>query len=116
MTAAMVIRLVLLMTVMPGSCYADAVTALVGGLPLVPWHRRRVGPSAGGPAPAVACTWRDAFGSAGTADGSSPCPQVREVRCQVPPPAPPWARSPGRPAPTAAGIRARPGRSCWTAP
>jgi hypothetical protein len=64
MTAAMVIRLVLLMTVMPGSCYADAVTALVGGLPLVPWHRRRVGPPAGGPAPAVACTWRDAAGPA----------------------------------------------------
>ena len=132
-TAAMVIRLVLLMTLMPGSCYAEAIAALLGDLPLVPWHRRyRV------PTDAVACTWRDAvgaapleqlrdralagidaehrdhdwrsvfagalevcsidgsltrmpdtpanraaFGSAGTADGSSPYPQVRELRCQV---------------------------------
>ena len=59
MTAAMVIRLVLPMTLMPGSCYAEAITALLGGLPLVPWHRRyRV------PAPAVACSWRDAVGAA----------------------------------------------------
>jgi hypothetical protein len=133
MTAAMVIRLVLLMTLMPGSCYAEAIAALLGDLPLVPWHRRyRV------PTPAVACTWRDAagpapleelrdrvlagigaehrdhdwravlagalevcsidgsltrmpdtpgnrdaFGSAGTADGSAPYPQLRELRCSV---------------------------------
>jgi hypothetical protein len=133
MTAAMVIRLMLLMTLMPGSCYAEAIAALLGDLPLVPWHRRyRV------PTPAVACTWRDAtgpapleqlrdralagidaehrehgyravtageldvgsidgsltrvpdtpenreaFGSAGTADGSAPYPQVRELRCSV---------------------------------
>ena len=32
MTAAMVIRLVLLMTVMPGSCYAEAIAALFGDL------------------------------------------------------------------------------------
>ena len=133
MTAAMVIRLVLLMTLMPGSCYAEAIAALLGDLPLVPWHRPyRV------PTDAVACTWRDAagpapleqlrdralagidaehrehdyravivgdldvcsidgsltrvpdtpanrdaFGSAGTADGSSPYPQVRELRCSI---------------------------------
>jgi hypothetical protein len=35
----MVIRLVLLMTLMPGSCYAEAIAALLGDLPLVPWHR-----------------------------------------------------------------------------
>ena len=133
MTAAMVIRLVLLMTLMPGSCYAEAVAALLGDLPLVPWHRRYREPT-----PAVACTWRDAagpapleqlrdrvlagidaghrdhdwravlagaleacsidgsltrmpdtpgnrdaFGSAGTADGSAPYPQLRELRCSV---------------------------------
>ena len=133
MTAAMVIRLVLLMTLMPGSCYAEAIAALLGDLPLVPWHRPyRV------PTDAVACTWRDAagpapleqlrdralagidaghrehdyravtvgeldvcsidgsltrvpdtpanrdaFGSAGTADGSAPYPQLRELRCSV---------------------------------
>jgi hypothetical protein len=133
MTVAMAIRLVLLMTLMPGSCYAEAIAALLGDLPLVPWHRRyRV------PTPAVACTWRDAagpapleqlrdralagidaehrqhgyravtvgdldvgsidgsltrvpdtpgnrdaFGSAGTADGSAPYPQIRELRCSV---------------------------------
>jgi hypothetical protein len=133
MTAAMVIRLVLLMTLMPGSCYAEAITALLGDLPLVPWHRPyRV------PADAVACTWRDAagpapleelrdrmlagidaghrdhdwrailagalevgsidgsltrmpdtpgnreaFGSAGTADGTAPYPQLRELRCSI---------------------------------
>jgi hypothetical protein len=59
MTAAMVIRLVLLMTLMPGSCYAEAIAALLGDLPLVPWHRPyRV------PTDAVACTWRDAAGPA----------------------------------------------------
>lgn len=133
MTTAMVIRLVLLMTLMPGSCYAEAIAALLGDLPLVPWHRRYLVPT-----PAVACTWRDAagpapleqlrdralagidaehrqhgyravtvgeldvgsidgslvrvpdtpenrdaFGSAGTADGSAPYPQVRELRCSV---------------------------------
>jgi hypothetical protein len=133
MTAALVIRLVLLMTLMPGSCYAEAIAALLGDLPLVPWQRPyRV------PTDAVACTWRDAagpvpleqlrdrvlagidaehrdhdwravmagalevcsidgsltrvpdtpqnrdaFGSAGTADGSAPYPQLRELRCSV---------------------------------
>jgi len=133
MTAAMVVRLVLLMTLMPGSCYAEAITVLLGDLPLVPWHRPYRAPT-----PAVACTWRDAagpapleqlrdralagidaehrehdyravtvgeldvcsidgsltrvpdtpanrdaFGSAGTADGSAPYPQVRELRCSA---------------------------------
>ena len=133
MTAALTIRLVLLMTLMPGSCYAEAIAALLGDLPLVPWHRRYLVPT-----PAVACTWRDAagpapleqlrakvlagidaehrqhgyravtvgeldvcsidgslvrvpdtpenrdaFGSAGTADGSAPYPQLRELRCSV---------------------------------
>jgi hypothetical protein len=134
MTAALVIRLVLLMTLMPGSCYAEAIAALLGDLPLVPWHRRYQVPT-----DAVACTWRDAagpapleqlrdralagidaghhredslravtaggldvgsidgslvrvpdtpqnreaFGSAGTADGSSPYPQLRELRCSI---------------------------------
>jgi hypothetical protein len=132
-TAAMVIRLVLLMTLMPGSCYAEVIAALLGDLPLVPWHRPYKEPS-----PAAACTWRDAvgaapleqlrdralagidaghrrhgyravtvgeldvgsidgsltrvpdtpenreaFGSAGTADGSAPYPQLRELRCSV---------------------------------
>ena len=51
MTAAMVIRLVLLMTLMPGSCYAEAVAALLGDLPLVPWHRRYTEPTPRWPAP-----------------------------------------------------------------
>ena len=59
MTATLVIRLVLLMTLMPGSCYAEAIAALLGDLPLVPWHRRYLVPT-----PAVACTWRDAAGPA----------------------------------------------------
>jgi hypothetical protein len=59
MTTALVIRLVLLMTLMPGSCYAEAIAALLGDLPLGPWHRRyRV------PTPAMACTWRDTVGAA----------------------------------------------------
>jgi hypothetical protein len=134
MTAALAIRLVLLMTLLPGSCYAEVIAVLLGDLPLVPWHRRYQVPTA-----AVACTWReavgaapleelrdralagidaghrredslqaiaigcldvgsidgslvrvpdtpenrDAFGSAGTADGSAPYPQVRELRCSV---------------------------------
>ena len=133
MTAALTIRLALLMTLMPGSCYAEAIAALLGDLPLVPWHRRYLVPT-----PAVACTWReavgpapleqlrdralagidaehreydyravpageldvgsidgsltrvpdtpenrDAFGSAGTAGGSAPYPQLRELRCSV---------------------------------
>ena len=114
-------------------CGSDHRTALLGDLPLVPWHRRYVVPT-----PAVACTWRDAigpapledlrdralagidaehrdhdwrailagalevgsidgsltrmpdtpgnrqaYGSAGTADGSAPYPQVRELRCSI---------------------------------
>ena len=132
-TAAMVIRLVLLMTLMPGSCYVEAIATLLGDLPLVPWHRRYLVPTR-----AVACTWRetagpapleqlrdralaaidaehrdhdwravlvgprevcsidgsltrmpdtpgkrDAFESVGTADGSAPYPQLRELCCSI---------------------------------
>jgi hypothetical protein len=130
MTPALAIRLVLLMTLMPGSAYPEVMAALFGDLAAVPWHRPWAPPS-----PATAVAWRDAagaeplewlrdlllagvdaehqdhdyravtvgdldvcsadgcltrvpdtpanrdaFGSAGTADGSSPYPQVREVR------------------------------------
>ena len=57
---------------------------------------------------------REAFGSAGTADDSSPYPQLRDLRARPPPPAPPSAWSPGRPAPARPGTRARPSRCCWT--
>jgi hypothetical protein len=57
--AALAVRLVLLMTLMPGSCYAEAIAVLLGDLPLVPWHRRYQVPT-----DAVACTWRDAAGPA----------------------------------------------------
>ena len=166
MTAAMVIRLVLLMTLMPGLCYAEAIAALLGDLPLVPWHRRyRV------PTPAVACTWRDAagpgpleelqdkalagidaghrdhdwravlagalevcsidgsltrvphtaenrdaFGSAGTADGSAPYPQLRVRRCQVASTRATVGVVTGPSGPAAGETRARPSRSCWTRP
>ncbi len=62
-TGAMVIRLVLLTTVMPARATPRRSPRW--------WATRR---------------W-----CRGTAGGPSPCPQVREVRCQVPPPAPPWA-------------------------
>ena len=130
MTPALAIRLVLLMTLMPGSAYPEVMAALTGDLAAVPWHRPWAVPS-----PATAVAWRDAigaepvewlrdllltgigaehedpgyravtvgdlgvcsadgcltrmpdtpanreaFGSAGTADGSSPYPQLREVR------------------------------------
>jgi hypothetical protein len=130
MTPALAIRLVLLMTLMPGSAYPEVMVALSGNLAGVPWHRPWAPPT-----PAAACAWRaaigaeplewlrdlllagigaehqdhdyravtvgdldvcsadgcltrvpdtpvnrDAFGSAGTADDSSPYPQVREVR------------------------------------
>jgi hypothetical protein len=130
LNTAMTIRLVLLMTLVPGSCYAEAVTVLLGDLPLVPWHKPYKPPSppavcawreAAGPAPLEELRdrvlagvdgehrdhdWRvpvlggldigaidgslirvpdstanrEAFGSAGTADGSAPYPQLRELR------------------------------------
>jgi hypothetical protein len=130
MTAALAIRLILLMTLIPGADYPEVMAALIGDLAAVPWQRRCVLPTA-----TVACTWREAvgpgplqdlrdlllaavdaehqacdyravtlgdldahsidgsltrvpdtpanrqaFGSAGTADDSSPCPQLRELR------------------------------------
>lgn len=131
MTAALAVRLVLLMTLLPGAGYAEVLDALLGDLPLVPWQRPYQVPT-----PAVVCTWRQAigpgplqrlrdlalagidaehrgidypavavgnldlcaidgsllrapdtpanraaFGSTGTADGSAPFPQLRELRC-----------------------------------
>src|ERR1019366_509283 len=130
MTPALAVRLVLLMTLIPGADYPEVMAALIGDLAAVPWQRRYVLPTA-----TVACTWREAagpgplqdlrdlllaavdaehhacdyravqvgdldacsidgsltrvpdtpanraaFGSAGTADDSSPYPQLRELR------------------------------------
>ena len=130
MTPALAIRFILLMTLMPGSGYAEVLAALTGDLAAVPWQRPWAAPT-----PATASAWRDAigadplewlrdlllaaidaehhdagyravtlgdldvysadgcltrvpdtpanrdaFGSAGTSDDSSPYPQVREVR------------------------------------
>jgi hypothetical protein len=130
MTTALAIRHTLLMTLMPGSDYADVTQALLGDLAAVPWKRPYRLPTA-----TVICTWREAvgpepleqlqdlvlagldaehrehdyravrvgdldvcsidgsltrvpdsganreaYGSAGTADDSSPYPQVRGLR------------------------------------
>ena len=130
MTPALAIRLILLMTLVPGADYPEVMATLIGDLAAVPWQRRYVLPTA-----TVACTWRAAvgpgplqdlrdlllaavdaehqacdyravqvgdldaqsidgsltrvpdtpanraaFGSAGTADDSSPYPQLRELR------------------------------------
>jgi len=130
MTAALAIRHVLLMTLMPDADYAEVTAALLGDLAAVPWQRPYQLPTAtvistwreaAGPAPlerlrdlvlagidaehgghdyrAVSagdldvCSIdgsltrvpdtpanRAAFGSAGTADDSSPYPQLRELR------------------------------------
>ena len=66
MTAALVIRLVLLMTLMPGSCYAEAITALLGDLPLVPWHRPTGCPLTRWPAPGGTRQARRRWSSCGT--------------------------------------------------
>src|SRR6266702_4060801 len=75
MTPALAIRFTLLMTLMPAD-YSEVMQALLGDLALVPWQRRYRVPTA-----TVASTWREAFGSAGTANDSSPYPQLRELRC-----------------------------------
>jgi hypothetical protein len=130
MTAALVIRFTLLMTLMGSADYAEVMAALLGDLAAVPWQRRYTLPTA-----TVASAWRkalgpeplewlrdmllagidaehqagdyravtagdleahsidgsltrvpdapanrQAFGSAGTADDSSPYPQLRELR------------------------------------
>ena len=59
MTAALAIRLTLLMTLMPGADYAEMLAALLGDLAAVPWHKPyRVATAT------VACTWREALGPA----------------------------------------------------
>ncbi|MGH3202537.1 MAG: hypothetical protein ACRDP5_10895 [Streptosporangiaceae bacterium] len=130
MTPALAIRLILLMTLLPDSDYADVIAAVPGDLAAVPWQRPYAPPTA-----TVFSTWRkalglgplqklrdlvlagidaehreqdyravivgdldvcsadgsltrvpdsaanrQAFGSAGTADDSSPYPQLRELR------------------------------------
>jgi hypothetical protein len=133
MTAALVIRAIVLMSVMPDADYSEVMAALLGDLVLVPWQRPYQVPAgkvlstwreALGPAPlaglqarllaAVDAEHRDhdyravrvgdsghelrlgsidgsvtrvpdtplnreSFGSTGTADGSAPYPQVRDL-------------------------------------
>ncbi len=57
MTAALAIRFVLLMTLIPGADYAEVMAALLGDLAGVPWQRPYAPPTA-----TVASTWRDALG------------------------------------------------------
>jgi hypothetical protein len=57
MTAALAVRLVLLMTLMPGAGYQEAAAALLGDLPLVPWQRPYRLPAA-----TVVSAWREAIG------------------------------------------------------
>jgi hypothetical protein len=57
MTAALALRAVLLMTLMPEAGYATVMTALLGDLAAVPWHKPFTVP-----AETVLCTWREATG------------------------------------------------------
>jgi hypothetical protein len=57
MTPALAIRLVLLMTLIPGADYAGVMAALIGDLAAVPWQRRYALPTA-----TVASAWREAVG------------------------------------------------------
>ncbi len=67
MTAALAIRLTLLMTLMPGADYAEMLAALLGDLAAVPWHKPyRVATAT------VACTWREAL-------GPGPVEQLRDM-------------------------------------
>ena len=60
---------------------------------------------------------REAFGSAGTADGSSPYPQLRELRiCDASTRAALAVASPAGARPAGRERKARPSRSCWTRP
>src|SRR6266576_755896 len=107
MTPALAVRFTLLMTLTPDADYAELVQALLGDLVLVPWQRRYQAPTATvactwrealGPGPLQelgeldTCSIdgsltrvpdtpanRQAFGSAGTADDSSPYPQQRDL-------------------------------------
>jgi hypothetical protein len=57
MTAALTLRAVLLMTLMPEAGYAPVMTALLGDLAAVPWHKPFAVPSE-----TVLSTWREAAG------------------------------------------------------
>jgi hypothetical protein len=57
---------------------------------------------------------REAYGSAGTADDSSPYSQLRELRISAASTRATFGVATGRPAPAAPGTRARPSRRCWT--
>jgi hypothetical protein len=56
MTAALAIRFILLLTLMPRADYTEVMAALVGDLVMVPWQRRYRLPTA-----TVATTWRQAI-------------------------------------------------------
>jgi len=56
-TPALAIRLVLLITLMPGADYAEVTAALLGDLAAVPWQRPYQPPTA-----TVISTWREALG------------------------------------------------------
>ena len=59
MTAALAIRAIVLMALMPDADYGEVIAALLGDLVLVPWQREfRV------PGPKVMSTWRTALGPA----------------------------------------------------
>ncbi len=108
MTPALAIRFTLLMTLMASDAdYAEVRAALIGDLALVPWQRPYQLPTATIDAEHRDHDWRavtvgdldvfsidgsltrvpdtpanrQALGSAGTADDSSPYPQLRELRC-----------------------------------
>ena len=57
---------------------------------------------------------RAAFGSAGTADDSSPFPQLRELRISAASTRATVGVTAGPAGPAPPGTRARPGRCCWT--
>ena len=59
MTPELAIRMILLMTLMPGSDYPEILSALLGDLAGVPWRRPYRVPTA-----TVCATWRGAVGPA----------------------------------------------------
>jgi hypothetical protein len=58
-TTELAIRFTLLMTLMPEADYTEVMAALLGDLPLVPWHKEYTPPTA-----TVLSTWRAAVGPA----------------------------------------------------
>jgi hypothetical protein len=64
--------------------------------------------------PDNAAASRQAFGSAGTADDSSPYPQLRELRISPASTRATFGVTTGPSAPAVPGTRARPSRCCWT--